>query len=415
MPDAHQANRREFLVHTAGALTAMAIMPELARSASHAASPISVGLIGAGKQGRAIMAELAKFPGVTLSAVCDSDESRRSAAGKRATGAEMFADHAAMLSKKPDLAAVIIATPTHLHKQIALDAISAGRHVYCEAPLAHTIEDCRVIAQAAAKSAGVFAAGFEGRSNPVYKLARTFFRSDSVRDLAVVETGAFKKDSWRVPESSGDAERAKAMNWRLDPAVSLGLAGEWMSQQFDVAQWYTDATPVEVRGYGAVRTHKDGRTIADTASCELLLDNGSTVRSSASLANSYLGRYELFRGSNAAIRLAWSHGWMFKEADAPTQGWEVYANRQQFHNDEGITLIADATKLAEQNKLKEGVGLPESSLWYALSDFLKACASGGKPACDAQAGAKTTIVSILAAQAVARNERVTIDPAALQF
>jgi hypothetical protein len=49
---------------------------------------------------------------------------------------------------------------------------------------------------------------------------------------------------------------------------------------------------------------------------------------------------------------------MFKEADAPTQGWEVYANRQQFHNDEGITLIAGATKLAEQGKLKEGVGLP---------------------------------------------------------
>ena len=74
--------------------------------------------------------------------------------------------------------------------------------------------------------------------------------------------------------------------------------------------------------------------------------------------------------------MAWSHGWMFKEADAPTQGWEVYANRQQFHNDEGITLIADATKLASQGKLKQGVGLPHDSLYYSLFDFLKAISEG---------------------------------------
>jgi hypothetical protein len=87
-------------------------------------------------------------------------------------------------------------------------------------------------------------------------------------------------------------------------------------------------------------------------------EGGSLLDYNATLANSYEGMHELLRGKNASIKLAWTHGWMFKEADAPTQGWEVYANRQQFHNDEGITLIAGATKLAEQGKLKAGVGLP---------------------------------------------------------
>jgi hypothetical protein len=102
---------------------------------------------------------------------------------------------------------------------------------------------------------------------------------------------------------------------------------------------------------------------------------------------------------------------MFKEADAPTQGWEVYANRQMFHNEEGITLIADATKLASQGKLKEGVGLPNPPLYYALADFLSAAGSGSSPACTAADGLRATIVAIHAARAVATETEQAIDPA----
>ena len=109
----------------------------------------------------------------------------------------------------------------------------------------------------------------------------------------------------------------------------------------------------------------------DTIWCDFDFADGLHLQYQATLANSFEGRYEVFCGSNSAIKLAWTAGWMFKEADAPTQGWEVYANRMQFHNDEGITLIADATKLAEQGRLKEGVILPHPPLYYALGDFLR--------------------------------------------
>ena len=120
-------------------------------------------------------------------------------------------------------------------------------------------------------------------------------------------------------------------------------------------------------------------------------------------------------GTNAAIKLAWSHGWMFKESDAPTQGWEVYANRQQFHNDEGITLIADATQLAAQGKLQEGVGLPHPPLYYALEAFLASALEGAKVECTAEEGLRATLVGIAAHRAATTGEEVAIDPASLEL
>lgn len=417
-----ETTRRDFFLHAAGALSVSAILPDLASLAMAAqetkagvgGEAFAVALVGVGRQGRAILAELQKLESVTVVAVCDSDETRLAAGVRRAAGAEGFADHRAMLEKRADLRGVIIATPTHLHRQIASDALQAGRHVYCEAPIAHTVDDCRaLVAASAAAPKLVFHCGFEGRSNPVYKLARSFFRSDAVREVVSAQAQSYQKTSWRFPSS--DPAKDKAVNWRLDPEVSLGLPGEMGAHQLDVVSWFTDATPTRVVGAGEIRLHKDGRTLADTTDCLLRLSNGVTMQLGASLANSLGGRHETLRGSNAAVRLAWSHGWMFKEADAPTQGWEVYANRQQFHNEEGITLIADATKLASQGKLKEGVGLPNPPLYYALADFVRSVTEGKPAACDAAAGARSTIAAIHAARAVTTNEAVAIDPSLYRF
>lgn len=412
-PSLPTSSRREFVIQAAGALTAAAILPDLSFATPRVgAEPLTVGLIGAGRQGRLIIAELAKIEGVRIVGVCDTDEVRRNAGAKRAAGATAYESHGAMLDKVKDLGAVIVATPTHLHKQIVIDCLQAGKHVYCEAPIAHTAEDCRAIAAAAGSAKTVFAAGFEGRSNPVYKLARTFFRSDAVRDFVSAEAQACRKESWRF--ESADASRERELNWRLDPEVSLGLAGEIGSHQFDVVHWYTSQTPVRVSGVGAIRLWNDGREMADTVHCDLGYENKTRLTYLASLANSYGGRFEVMRGTNAAVKLAWTHGWMFKEADAPTQGWEVYANRQQFFNDEGITLIADATKLAAQGKLKEGVGLPYTSLYYALADFIRSITEAKPVACDAAEAARSTMIGILAAEAVRKGDTVSIDPGMLR-
>ncbi len=407
-----EIDRREFLVNAvgaAGAFAALSIVPDVLPAAPRVSgAPLNVGVIGIGRQGRAILGELAKIDAVRVTAICDSDSSRLEAGLRRAAGTEGFDDHRKLLEKN-DIAAVVIATPTHQHKQIAIDAVQAGKHVYLEAPIAHTAEDCREIARAARGAKGVFAVGLEGRSNPVYKLARSFFRSDAVRDLISMRAQHHQKSSWRVPVS--DPSREKAMNWKLDKEVSIGLAGELGTHQFDVVHWYVGQYPTRVRGSGSIRFHQDGREVADTVACDLAFGEGgggAHLQYMATLANSFEGRHEVFHGSNASIKLAWSHGWMFKEADAPTQGWEVYANRQQFHNDEGITLIAEATKLASQGKLKEGVGLPHPSLYYALADFVRSITEGAPVVAGAEEGMRATLVGLAAQQAVLTGQTVEI-------
>lgn len=404
-----ESSRREFMIQTAGALTAMALIPSIPAIARQQGDPLGVALVGAGRQGRSILGELGKLEGFRVVGVCDSDESRLASGLRRVQGAKGFADHRKMLDELPEASAVIVATPTHLHRPIAVDALQAGRHVYCEAPLSNTVEDCRaMVAAAQAAPKLVFASGLEGRSNPIYKLARSFYRSDAVRDAVAIEAQQFQKTSWRFPASN--PARENEVNWRLDPAVSLGLPGEEGVHQFDVALWFTDRLPASVTGGGSIRLWDDGRKMADTTFSTLRFDNGLFMHHQASLANSFGGRTETLRGTNATIRLAWTAAWMFKEADAPTQGWEVYANRQQFHNEEGITLIADATKLASQGKLKEGVGLPNPPLYYSLADFLASIRAGQPAVCTAPDGLRATVVAIHAAKAVATGEEQRIDP-----
>lgn len=401
-------SRRTFLRNSAGSMGAIALTPGFEwLSPRPLQSAVSVGLIGVGRQGRAILGELKKFDDkLQVAALCDVDESRLKSGARRAQEAQSFANHAELL-EQDGIDAVIVATPTYLHRQIAVDALAAGKHVYCEAPLAHSIEDASAIAKAARDSKSLFQTGMQARSNPVYGLARSFVRSGALRDYVSLHAQYGKKHTWRYPAS--DPAREKAHNWRLDPQTSTGLAGELGTQQFDVYHWYMNRYPVKVRGSGAVRVHKDGREVADTISCELTFADGLTLAYEASLGSSYERTYELMRGSMATFKLAWSHAWMFKEADAPTQGWEVYANRQQFHNDEGITLIADATQLASQGKLKDGVGLPHSSLYYALESFLKSVTQDAPIACSASEGLRGAVVGILANQAIVSGEEVAID------
>jgi predicted dehydrogenase len=395
-------DRRAFIVQTAGALAGFALLPNLGFAVPRrvgAARKIAV--IGIGRQGRAILDELRKIDALEVAAVCDVVPARLKTALDKAAGAESFADYRELLAKRTDVEAVVVATPTHLHRDIAIAALEAKRHVYCEAPLAATVEECRVIAEAVARGTALFQSGLYARTNPIYQRARLLVRSDSVRDVVSLYAQQHRKTSWRFPGGA-------AANWRLDPVVSIGLAGEEGTHQFDVAAWLRNKPPIRVTGAGSIRLHSDGRKVADTVSAQLFWDDGVVMNYQATLANSYGGNYEVINGTNGSIRLAGSHGWMFKEADAATQGWEVYATRQQFHSDEGIVLIADATKLAEQGRLKEGGGLEHPPLYYALAAFANSFINAAPIVCTVADGVRASTIGILANQAVVSGKSIDI-------
>lgn len=403
----NEPDRRVFIRQAAGALAGIALLPELGEpSVAVQERSLPVGVIGVGRHGRAIIAELQKLPQVDVVALCDVSPARLDVAAGRLESAATFPDHRTLLDAPLEVPALIVATPTHRHRTIVEDCLSAGRHVFCEAPIAATVEDCLAMAEAAARVEVVSQAGFQGRSNPIYRRAQPLVDAE-LRQLVSTYAQHHRKTSWRFPGADAAAEREA--NWRLDPDVSIGLAGEIGVHQFEVMHWLRGGRyPSRVQGQGGIRLHKDGRVVPDTIELDLRWDDGVGLRYQATLANSYGGQYEVLSGVQGAIRLAWSHGWLFKEADAPTQGWEVYATRQEFFGQDGIVLVADATKLAAQGRLEEGAGLEHPSLYYALADFVASVTAGQPVRCTLAEGARASIVGILANQAVLTGEPVAI-------
>ncbi|MHC4943578.1 MAG: Gfo/Idh/MocA family protein, partial [Planctomycetota bacterium] len=344
-------DRRDFVKMGAGMVTALSLSPAAAALMKPLQSeePLPAAVIGVGKQGRLILGELQKFDFVQVAAICEKDERRLKSAQRRAQDAKPYADFHELLDKEKEVKAVFLATPSHLHKEIALEVMASGRHLYCEAPVATTVEDARAMARASLEAKGLFHAGLQLRANPIYSLARSFVRSGAIMDVFALRGQYHRKASGRVPAS--DPAREKELNWALYKETSIGLAGEKGIHSFDAVNWFIKKRPLAVAGWGDVMLYRDGRDVPDTVHCVLTYPDNVKMLYDATLANSFDGAYQLFQGTMGAIKLIGNLGWMFKEADAATQGWEVYAVRQHFHKEEGITLIANATKLARQGKL----------------------------------------------------------------
>ncbi len=220
-------NRRDFLRGTSVA-TVMAMMggiPIRAQEKKDEAPtetkrgggpPINCGVIGCGVHGREIITTLGRLPNAPVIGVCDTYPAFLRRAKEGAPKSEGYDDYKKLLDNK-EIKAVFIATPTHQHKEIVIAALAAGKHVYCEAPLAHTIEDARAIAKAAKATEKVnFQAGLQYRSEPQRLFMLPFMRSGSAGKYIKARAQWHKKQSWR--RTSPNPEREKELNWRLSNA-----------------------------------------------------------------------------------------------------------------------------------------------------------------------------------------------------
>src|SRR5690606_29906072 len=107
-----------------------------------------VAVIGLGPWGREILDQLGRLEQADIAAICDNYPAMLRRSASKAPDAVQTENYEEILANK-DIKAVIVATGSHQHKDIVLAALRAGKHVYCEAPLAHTIEEAREIALAA--------------------------------------------------------------------------------------------------------------------------------------------------------------------------------------------------------------------------------------------------------------------------
>jgi predicted dehydrogenase len=131
-----------------------------------------IGLIGAGWIGSHHGMNILKNPAAELSAVCDTNPANVKRF-KQAAGANfvVFADYRELLASAA-VEAVVIASPNALHARQCLDAAAAGKHIYCEKPMAISPADCRKIVQAVKRARVKYLIGYHRRLNPLYQYAK---------------------------------------------------------------------------------------------------------------------------------------------------------------------------------------------------------------------------------------------------
>ncbi len=410
----HLVSRRAFLI--GGATLSGAGLVRAAniktRHWPQGRAPVTCAVIGYGPQGRELASTLGRVPGAKLVAICDTYEPMLRRAQRDVPSASRHSDYREVLDNT-EVQAVLIATPTHLHKDIALDALQAGKNVYCEAPLASSIQDAKIIARAAREaSQQIFQVGQIYRSNPQHRSVFQFMRSGAIGRPAMGRGQWHSRESWR--RTSPNADRVRALNWRLDPEVSLGLIGEAGMHQLDVAHWVLDELPSAVHGFGQIMAWNDGRTVPDTVQAVFEFPSGLHMLYDATLASSFDDAYEIYFGTDSTIIFRdRGKAWMFKEVDAPLLGWEVYARKDKFYKETGIALLANATQLDAQNQdPTEDDPNVETPLWYAMQEFMDNHAFGPYlPAASWERALEATAVAVTANQAITTRTRLEIDPA----
>jgi predicted dehydrogenase len=420
-PEQHDipgTSRRDFLrlAAASGFATMIALRPERlpAQDEPPPGPPVRCAVVGMGLRGREILELLTRLPHAEAVACAEVYPPYLTRAGRIAPDARGFDDAAAMLREVPDIEAVFVTTPTDRHREIVEAALAAGKHVYCEAPLAASTDEARAIARAAAASDRVFAAGHQLRANPHYDHALKFLKMRAVGSLVADGGHWHANTSWR--RTVNDLAFMQEMNWQLDPRRSLGLFGEAGVHAFDTTLLATGQLPTRVTAFGSIMKWDDGRTLPDTVQCVFEFPSGFQSRFEATLANSYGGTSYTLNGTHGAMHLTESRCWLFKEADAPSLGWEVYAARERVGREDGIVLVANASKLLERDlqpgefadaELEES----KSSLESAVDNFLRAARSGATPACGALEGVRAVVMAQAAQQSLEAGRAVEIDPA----
>lgn len=229
-------SRRSFLKTTASAAGALTLASLTPAGAIGANDRIRMAIIGVGGMGGGHLGAFMgrqKTHNVDVVAVCDVFKKRVTRAvdavkGKGQT-AEGYMDYRKLLERN-DIDAVLIATPDHWHSKITIDAMDSGKHVYCEKPLTHTVEQAIQTRNAQRKYKKVLQVGPNGTGNDAYWKA-----GEAIRE------GRIGKPTWAHASYNRNA-RTCMFNYGMDPEAGPDKTGEnyidwdmWLGHKWDLA------------------------------------------------------------------------------------------------------------------------------------------------------------------------------------
>jgi len=231
--------RRDFIRTSGGAMAAVAaggaLAPAVLRGAAPESEPVRLGHIGIGTRGGDILRAAASNPACRVVAVCDVYGPHLRKGAEMANNPEVtaHADYHDLLAD-PKVEAVVIGTPDHWHEQMVLDAIAAGKDIYCEKGLTTSMAAAKRMRDAVKSSGTVFQLGHQGRQHAAADEARAMLMDGAVGEVTLINLGRYfngspERPPWRwygyynIYDRPDPAEVIKELDWErwLGPAPSI--------------------------------------------------------------------------------------------------------------------------------------------------------------------------------------------------
>ncbi len=242
--------------------------------------------IGTGVRGCNLLEASLRVPGAECVAVCDLWEGRL-IAGQQTLGKQVATTrtYKEILDRK-DVDAVIVAVTDHQHRRVVVDALSAGKDVYCEKPLSHTVEDGFAMVAAAQKYNRVMQVGSQRVSSIVYEKAREIYASGALGEVCCIEAYWDRNSAsgaWVYPIPPGVNDQnidwtqflvgapsipfdpVRFFRWRCFTDYGEGLAGDLFVHLISGIMFITGTNEVASRAQttGGLFRWKDGRQFPD--------------------------------------------------------------------------------------------------------------------------------------------------------
>ncbi len=276
--------RRSFLA--AATATPFVAAAQTAPKAKFSANDqIQIAVVGAGGMGSGDVGTALSIPGNKLVAAADIYDGRLIHA-KEAWGSDLFTtrDYREVLARK-DVDAVLIATPDHWHAKITLDALAAGKDVYCQKPMVKHLHEGTAVVEAARKSDRILQVGSQYASSMIYLKTREFLKRGMIGKLNMVEAWLDRDTAlgaWQytIPPgvSSDDVdwdrflgnapkrpfEAIRLFRWRNYRDYGTGVAGDLFVHLFSGLHTVADSIgPKSIYSTGGLRYWNDGREVPD--------------------------------------------------------------------------------------------------------------------------------------------------------
>jgi predicted dehydrogenase len=360
--------------------------------------PICLGIVGAGAFTRGShLPVIGSLPGIRVSALCDTDgASLRQAVDLVASQVKTCSDYRDLVGM-PGLDAVLVATPTNLHAEIAVAAFAAGKHVFCEKPLTPRPQGLAPLLAAWRSSGRLFQVGYVYRYAPIFRRMRVWIeRGDLGRPLMM----------W-----AHEFRAAFYTPWRYDVEISGGTMVEKCCHHFDLFHWMLGAPVMSITGFGGQAVIRSG------AEVETIIGTTLRVPESHNLDHAWV-LTEHGNATHASLGLSMfaPHG-PYGKTDADLESLDV-------------GVIGDKGKLVayvRQNELRfwprdgggvhveriePAAGLPQG--WHAggreqWEEFIACIQSGRPPSCDGILGVQGLLPAFAAERAIDERRMVSLD------